>query len=116
VEYQNARKRRTIDDVVRGTPKEQTFYKRRQTQRKCNNGIRDRALKQQLPPGSKGNVNETFRKILELEIAKKIARSSVRIRKMSVKTGSKRKKRLPTAEEPGMQERRPLSEVLPAPT
>jgi hypothetical protein len=33
--------------------------------------------------GSKGNVNETFRKTLGLEIAKRIAGSSVRIRKMS---------------------------------
>jgi hypothetical protein len=106
VGYRNARKRWVIDDV-RGTPKGQPFEKGRQTQPKCNNGIRDRDLKQQLTLGSKGDINEIFRQILRLEIAKKIARFSARIRKMSVKTlwrsrpPSKRKKRLQTAEEPG---------------
>jgi hypothetical protein len=36
-----------------------------------------------------GNVNETFRDTLGLEIAKRMARSSARIRKMSVRTSWK---------------------------
>jgi hypothetical protein len=46
-------------------------------QPKCNNGIRDQGMKQQL--GSKGNVNETFRQALMLEIMKRTVGSSIRI-------------------------------------
>jgi hypothetical protein len=56
-----------------------------------------------------GNVNETFRETLGLEIAKRIVRTSIRLRKMSVRilwmawTPPKLKKRvLTTAYEPLM--------------
>jgi hypothetical protein len=64
------------------------------------NGIRGQSRRQQLQLESTGNVNETFREILGLEIAYKIAGSSVRIRKMSARSlwrgrpPPKRKKKL----------------------
>jgi hypothetical protein len=45
VVFRNPLKRRTKDDIVRGTTKGLTFEKRRQTQPECSNGIRDRGLK-----------------------------------------------------------------------
>jgi hypothetical protein len=48
--------------------------------------IRNRDLKEELHLKSKGNVNKTFRETLGLEIMKRIARSSVRIQIMSVRT------------------------------
>jgi hypothetical protein len=36
-----------------------------------NNGIRSQGLKEQLQLGSKGNINETCRQTLELEIKSK---------------------------------------------
>jgi hypothetical protein len=63
------------------------FGKRCQAQLECNNGTRNRDLKEQLCLGSKGkNVTETFRETLRMEITKRIAGASVRIRKMSVRT------------------------------
>jgi hypothetical protein len=50
------------------------------------NGIRARNRRQRLRLQSTGNVNETFRETLGLEIAKRIAGSSTRIQKMSVRT------------------------------
>jgi hypothetical protein len=73
-------------NVVQETQKEQTFRKRCWMQQECNNGIKNRDLKEQLCLGSKGNVNKTFRETLGLEITNRIARSSVTIRKMSVRT------------------------------
>jgi hypothetical protein len=94
---------------------------RRWTQPKFNNGIRHRGLKQQLRLGSKGNVNEALKQTMGLEVKLGVG-TSVRFPKMSVKTLWKclsppmRKKILPTARMPEMQEHQPLSEVLPAPT
>jgi hypothetical protein len=81
VGYRNARKRWTKDDLVSGTPKARTFDKRRCVQPKCNYGIWDRGMKQQLRLGSNGNINEALRQIIELEIIKRIIGSSFRIRK-----------------------------------
>jgi hypothetical protein len=122
VGHHNPWKRRTKDDVVRGAPKGRTFQKRRRKQPKFNNGIRDRGLKQQLRLGSKENFKEALERTIVFKIVKLAAGSSVRIKKMSVKTlwrsrpPSKRKKRLPTTGVLAMQEYRPLSEVLPAPS
>jgi hypothetical protein len=52
----------------------------------ANSGIRGRGLKQQLRLGSKENVSEALRQTIELEIIKRVAGSSARIQKMSVKT------------------------------
>jgi hypothetical protein len=49
------------DNVAQGTPKGRMFGKRREARSECNNGIRNRDVRQQLRLGSKGNVNETFR-------------------------------------------------------
>jgi hypothetical protein len=73
-------------DDVRGAPKGRTFAKGRRTKPKRNKGMRNRGLKQQLRLGSKGNINETFRENLGLEITKGIAGTSVMIRKISVET------------------------------
>jgi hypothetical protein len=73
-------------NVVQGSQKGWTFRKRHRAQPECNNGIRNQDLKVKLHLGSKGNVNETFRKTLGLEITNRIARSSVRIRNISVRT------------------------------
>jgi hypothetical protein len=84
------------------------FEKRRQTQPKFDNGIRDRGRKEQLCLGCKGPVEEAVRQALVLEFVKLAAGSSVRIRKMSVNTlwrswpPPKRKNQLPTAVEPEM--------------
>jgi hypothetical protein len=96
------------DSVAKGTPKGGTFGKRRRARPECNNGIRKRDLNQQLRLGSKGNINETFRQTLSLEIVKRTVESSVRIRKMSDWTlwrswpSPKRKKRLLADSELGM--------------
>jgi hypothetical protein len=55
-------------------------------QPECNNGIRNRDLKERLRLGSKGDINKTFRETLGVEIAKRIAEYSVRILKMNVRT------------------------------
>jgi hypothetical protein len=55
-------------------------------ERTTGNGIRGWIRRQQLWLESTGNVNETFRETLGLEIAKRIAGFSVRIKKMSVRT------------------------------
>jgi hypothetical protein len=88
------------DSVAKVTSKGRLFGKRGQAQPECNNGIRDRGAiwqlhlrkerttgngireqssRQQLRLESTGNVNKTFRETLGLEIAKRIARSSIRI-------------------------------------
>jgi hypothetical protein len=48
--------------------------------------IRGQSRRQQLQLESTGNVNKIFRETLGLEIAKKIAGSSTRLRKMRVST------------------------------
>jgi hypothetical protein len=74
------------DSVVQGTRKEWTSGKKCWMQPECNKGIRNPDLKERLHLGSKGNVNEAFRKTLGLKITKRIARYSTRIRKKSVRT------------------------------
>jgi hypothetical protein len=80
----NTQKQRTKDDGVCGTPKGQTFEKRCQVQPECNNGIRDRGLKEQLHLGSKRAFNKTIRQTLALEVVKLAARSSIMTPNMSV--------------------------------
>lgn len=76
----------TRDSVTRGTSKGQTFGKRHQTQPECSNGIRKRDLKEQLRLENTGIVNETFMETLGLGIANIIAGTSIRLRKMIVRT------------------------------
>jgi hypothetical protein len=73
------------DSVVQGTRKGWTFGKKHWVQPECNNGIRNRDLQELLRLESKGKVNKTFRETLGLEITKRTAGSSIRIRKMSVR-------------------------------
>jgi hypothetical protein len=71
------------DNVVRGTPKGQTFKKRRWKGPECNNGIRDRGLKGQLRLGSKMAFNKTVRQTFGLEVAKRVLEFSIKMRKIS---------------------------------
>jgi hypothetical protein len=79
-------------------------------ERTTGNGIRGRSRRQQLRLESTGNVNETFKETLGLEIAKKISGSSARIRKICVRTlwrgrpPPKRNKKLHTEKEEWMKE------------
>jgi hypothetical protein len=88
------------DDVVCGTPKERTFEPRREARHKSNYGINDRGLRRELCLGSNETFHEVLGQIIELEVEKRAVESSVRLRKMSVKTlcrirpPPKRKKRL----------------------
>jgi hypothetical protein len=97
--YRNPRKMRTKDDVVRASEMQQWHLKL----------------------ASKRKVNKALRQNTVLEVVKLAAGSSVGIRIISVRTlceirpPPKRKNRLPKAEEPEIQERQPLSKVLPAP-
>jgi hypothetical protein len=52
----------------------------------CNNGTRNRGIKKQLCLGSKITLNKTFWQTVELEVAKQIVGTSIRLRKMSVTT------------------------------
>jgi hypothetical protein len=72
---------------TRGTrnPEERMFGKRRRTQPESNS-IQNQDLKERLHLGGKRNVNETLREALGLEIRKKLARSSIRIRRIGVST------------------------------
>jgi hypothetical protein len=83
--YQNAQKQQTKDNVICGTPKGWTFKKRRWVQPECNNGIKDRGLKEQLHLGTKRVFNKTIRLTLGLVDIKLAAGSSIRIPKMSIK-------------------------------
>jgi hypothetical protein len=69
-----AEKRDTVqrpgrDNVSRGTSKGWMFRKRR-AQQECNTSIRNRGLKERLHLRSGRTLNKTFRKTVELEIAK----------------------------------------------
>jgi hypothetical protein len=66
--------------------KGQTVEKRRQNGPECNNGIRNRGLKQQLSRGSKEIFYEALKQTIGLKVVKGTVRSSVRIRKMSGRT------------------------------
>jgi hypothetical protein len=68
--YCNPKERWAKDDVMWGAPKGWTVEKRLWTQLKFSNGIRDRGLKQQLLLRSKGNVSETLRQTIVLEVIK----------------------------------------------
>jgi hypothetical protein len=71
-------------------------------ERVTRNGITGQSRREQLQLESTGNVNGTFRETLVLEIAHKIAGSSISIRKMSLRSlwrgrpPPKRKKKLCT--------------------
>jgi hypothetical protein len=58
------------DGVTSGTPKGQTFRKRRWVEPKCRNGIKDLSARWRLYLGSKKAFNKTIRQTVELEIAK----------------------------------------------
>jgi hypothetical protein len=60
--------------------------KRQQKSLECNNGIRNQGLKQQLCLGSKEIFYAVLRQTTGLEFTNRIARSSIRIPKTSVKT------------------------------
>jgi hypothetical protein len=51
----------TRDDFVWGTPKELKFEKGHQAQQKCNSGIRNRGLKQQLHLGNEEKAQQEKR-------------------------------------------------------
>jgi hypothetical protein len=51
-----------------------------------HSSIQNRDLKEQLHLGAKRNINNTFRETLEMEIGKRLAGSSVGIRKMGLRT------------------------------
>jgi hypothetical protein len=91
------------DSEFRGTPKGQTFEKRRRTRPECNNGIRDRGIREQLVLGCKKTVNEVLRQTLGLEIANRIVGSFIKLQRTSVwtlwrgRSPPKRKYRLSTA-------------------
>jgi hypothetical protein len=57
----NPQKRRTKDDIVLGTPEGRMFQRKRRTQPKRNNGIRNRGLQEQLRLASKRAFNKTGR-------------------------------------------------------
>jgi hypothetical protein len=99
--------RRKGHGVARGVPKGRSLERRQQSPQEGSNGVRDRNFKEQLRLGneratgngirgrsrrqqlrleSTGNADETFRETLQLEIAKRIAGTSIRLRKMSVRT------------------------------
>jgi hypothetical protein len=69
----------------------------------------------------KGSINEALRQAKVLEVVNLATGSSVRVPTTSVRTlwrhrpPPKPKRRLPKAKQPEMYERRPLSEILPAP-
>jgi hypothetical protein len=79
----NPLKRRTKDDVVLGTPEGWMFEKRRRTQPKCKNGIRNRGLQEQLRLTSKRAFNKTVRQTLRLEIANRAVEFPIGLRKAS---------------------------------
>jgi hypothetical protein len=70
------------DDVVRGTPKERTFEKRRQARPKRNNGIRDLGVRRELHLGSKETFYETLGQTHELDVVKRAIEISIGMRKV----------------------------------
>jgi hypothetical protein len=74
------------EKAVPGNQKGWTFRTRRWAKPEGVNGIRNQDSRQQLGLENTENVNETFKETLGLEITKRIAESSIRIRKMSVRT------------------------------
>jgi hypothetical protein len=56
------------------------------TGQECSNGIRDCDLKQQLRLRKEGTSGKIFGKTAELEAVKEIVGTSIRLRKMSVRT------------------------------
>jgi hypothetical protein len=68
------------------THKGPTFEKRRRKGPKCKNGIKDRDARWQLRLRKERTSNKTFRHTVELKVAKKIVGTSIKLRKMSVRT------------------------------
>jgi hypothetical protein len=77
---QGRRKKRTRNDVAKGAPKGRTFGRRRKPDSKRKNGTRNRGLRLQLR--RKWEFTKTLRKTIGLEIARRIAGFSVRLRKI----------------------------------
>jgi hypothetical protein len=70
---------------LRETPKGRTFGKRHRGQEKCNNGVRDRGLRQELRLGSKETFYEALGQIVLPDFTKRAFEFSVGLREMSVK-------------------------------
>jgi hypothetical protein len=85
-----------------------TVKKRRRKGPECNNGIRNRGLKEQLRLGSNRAFNKTVRQIIGMEVAKRPDEFSIGLRKMSdwilwrSRPPPKRKKRLLAARVPAL--------------
>jgi hypothetical protein len=62
----------------------QTFRKRRQEQPECSNGIRNRGLKERLRMGSRTTLGRIFWKTVEVEVARQIIGTSIRLRKLII--------------------------------
>jgi hypothetical protein len=77
------RKRKAITGIRNQEPRQWLHLRKEMT---TGTSIRGRSRRQQLQLESTGNVNETFRDTLELEITKRIAGTSIRLRKMRVRT------------------------------
>jgi phage protein D len=94
------------DKVARETPKGRTFRKTRRAKPEGITGIRNQGSKQKPHLGSRTTLGRIFRKTAELEVAKQIVETSIRLRKMSdwtlwrSRTRLKRKKRQHTEKEP----------------
>jgi hypothetical protein len=82
----NPQKRWTRGNFTRGAPEGPTVEKKRQRGPECNNGIKNRGLKERLLLGSKRALSKIFRHTVELEVAKQIVTTSIRLQKMSVRT------------------------------
>jgi hypothetical protein len=63
-----------------------TVEKRRRKGPECNNGIKDRCARQQLRLRNGRTSNKTFRQAAELDAVKQIVGTSIRLRKMSIRT------------------------------
>jgi hypothetical protein len=93
--------KRTSDYFVRGAPKWWEFEKRRRTQLKFSNVIRNRGMRQELRLGSKKIFHEALGQSHELEVVKRAVGISIELRRVSDWTlwrcwsNSKRKKRRP---------------------
>jgi hypothetical protein len=74
------------DDDILGTPKGWTFKKRRRARPKRNSAIRERGLRLELCLQSRETFYEAFGQIIGLVVVKRAVESSIRLRKMSVKT------------------------------
>jgi hypothetical protein len=70
----------TRGDFTRGAPEGLTVEKKWQKGPECNNGIRNKGLKERLCLGSRRTLNKIFRHTVELEVAKQIVRTSITLK------------------------------------